>query len=94
MDLLNPKRALITVSLLGAMLLTADESEPGESSERLPKKTDAEQELSSTDSSVTKESPQEPTQTKTSSSQATDLKPLELRERIRAHANIDLPQDI
>lgn len=94
MDLLRSKRVLIAIAVVGAMLLTADENDSGETSERLQQHTEEAQVPASTDSTANKDSSPEPKQTKTIATQATDLKPLELQERIRAHANIDLPQDI
>ncbi|MCY4095337.1 MAG: hypothetical protein OXG05_09475 [Gammaproteobacteria bacterium] len=94
MDLLNAKKALVSVCLLGAVLLVADENGSDEVPVRLKQNAEQAQELKTTVSSDKKEHSQETTQSKTPSNQATDLKPLELKERIRAHANIDLPQDI
>ena len=94
MDLLNPKKALISVCLLGALLLVADENGSDEVPKRLEQRAENVQGRKSADSNNKNETSPETTQTKTVSSQATDLKPLELQARIRAHANIDLPQDI
>ncbi|MCY3859585.1 MAG: hypothetical protein OXG25_11835 [Gammaproteobacteria bacterium] len=94
MDLLKPKNALIGVCLLGAALISADENLHDDEPKRLEQTAENVQASKSTNSSVEKEPTPEPTGNKTPNRQATDLKPLELKERIRAHANIDLPQDI
>ena len=94
MDLLNRKRALMSVCLIGAVLLGADEDQSDETTQRSETKTETVLAPSSPQTSVKDDAAVEPVQSQKQSSQSSELKPLILRERIRAHANIDLPQDI
>ena len=94
MDLLNRKATLLTVCLLGAMVLVADDDESEDTPQQPNEKTQVAIEPNSPETPVENESISEPAHSNTQSSQSTELKPLELQERIRAHANIDLPQDI
>lgn len=90
MDLLKRKANLLTICLLGAMVLVADEDE----SEETPQERDEKIERAVEPNSPENNPASEPAPSPTRSTQSTELKPLELQERIRAHANIDLPQDI
>ena len=94
MDLLNRKRVLMTVCLLGAFGLSADEHQSEETPQEPEQETQKVLEPMSTETSDQDQSSPEPIQSTTQTSQSTELKPLFLTERIRAHANIDLPQDI
>ena len=94
MDLLNQKGVLLAVCLVGALLLTADEDRSDEAPQPSQLATDDVQERESEETSENDDPIAGPDQDTTQSSHATELKPLELNERIRAHANIDLPQDI
>ena len=95
MDLLNQKGLLLAICLTGAaLLLAADEGESDKDRPSSQLGTDESLEVKSELTNVKIEQPAEQAQDTTQRNQATDLKPLELRERIRAHANIDLPQDI
>ncbi len=94
MDSLKLKQPLLMLCLLSASLLVADENEPDEAQQTSEHETNKELELKSTEPSVENNPSEENVQSPTHASPATELKPLELKERIRAHANIDLPQDI
>lgn len=95
MDLLSRKEALLTICLLGAACLSADENQ----SDEAPQPSQRAEEVALDDDKPTEPSDKkapvsEPAETKTPSAPSAKLKPLELKERVRAHANIDLPQDI
>lgn len=94
MDLLNQKGVLLAFCLIGAVLLVADEDQSDETPQPSQLETKVVEERESEEISVNNEPPTGPDQDTTQSSHTTELKPLELKERIRAHANIDLPQDI
>ena len=53
-----------------------------------------EQELTPAETTANDDVLTEPAEATEKGNQVNELKPLELKERIRAHANIDLPQDI
>lgn len=94
MDLLKRKQLLLMLCLLGAPLVVADENQSDEVQQTSEHETNKELELKSTEPSVENNPSEEPVRSTTHASPATELKPLQLKERIRAHANIDLPQDI
>lgn len=94
MDLLNQKAVLLTICLLGNVALVADEDQLDESSPQSEQETNAVLEPKVSKDSDKNDSTPEPAQSKTQTSQPSELKPLVLNERIRSHANIDLPQDI
>ncbi|MCY4130451.1 MAG: hypothetical protein OXG15_14550 [Gammaproteobacteria bacterium] len=95
MDLLNQKGLLLAICLVGAVLLAADEDQSDEAPQKSRLSTDDIHESQSEKTPVDEDDPPTgPVRDTKQSSQATELKPLELKERIRAHANIDLPQDI
>lgn len=94
MDLLNQKGLLLAICLIGAVLLAADEDQPEEAPQPTQLATEDIHEPESEKTPINEDPPTGPAQDMTQTSQATELKPLELKERIRAHANIDLPQNI
>ena len=94
MDLLNQKGVLLAICLIGTVLLVADEDQSDEASQPSQLETNNSQASESEEISVDNDPLTGPAQDTTQSGHPTELKPLELKERIRAHANIDLPQDI
>lgn len=89
---LNRTRALVAaIGLVGAVLLVADEQKSDETPQPVSDKV---LDVESEETAVTDDAPIEAAKSTMESNQANELKPLELKERIRAHANIDLPQDI
>ena len=94
MDLLNQKGLLVVICLVGAVLLAADEDQSDEAPKPSQMSIEEVQEREPEETPVNKNPSAEPAHVTMPSSQTTELKPLELKERIRAHANIDLPQDI
>lgn len=84
----------MSVCLIGAVLLGADEERSDETTQRSEKKTETVLAPNPPQTSVKDDAAVEPVPSQTQSRQSSELKPLILRERIRAHANIDLPQDI
>lgn len=97
MDILNRKTILATICLLSAVALIADEDQSettpqlaGEAPEAVLEPTSPK----TTETTDKEDTDAESVQSATQTSQSIELKPLVLKERIRAHANIDLPQDI
>ncbi|MCE2406150.1 MAG: hypothetical protein J4G19_01415 [Pseudomonadales bacterium] len=94
MALLDRKQPLLLLCLLSASLLVADENKSDEAQQMSEPEAEKVVELKSEEPIIENDRSKEPVQSPTQASPNTELKPLELRERIRAHANIDLPQDI
>ena len=95
MDLLSRKEVLLTICLFGSLALVADEDQPMETPQQTEQETKATlAPASSKETSDKTDSANEPIQPPLETNQSSELKPLVLKERIRAHANIDFPQDI
>ena len=91
MAILSRKKVLLAICIVGAVLLAADEQK----SDEAPRPVNDEiQELTPAETTVDDDARTEPAEATEKSNQVNELKPLKLKERIRAHANIDLPQDI
>lgn len=93
MDLLKIVRIGVFTALLGSPATLAEEEAPP-----APADASAQETQQQSDDATATATPAQDSQTATQSAspnaQPKELKPLELKERIRAHANIDLPQDI
>lgn len=97
MDILNRKAVLVACCLLSAVVLIADENQSETAPQPAGETTEAVIEPKSPKTTKTtdmEDTTAEPVQSTPQTGQPTELKPLVLKERIRAHANIDLPQDI
>lgn len=94
MDILNRKAVQVACCLLSAVVLIADENQSETAPQPAEETTEAVIEPKSPKTTDTEDTTAEPVQSTPQTGQPTELKPLVLKERIRAHANIDLPQDI